>query len=269
MPDKRLLFPTQRWLQDYIVASSLDEESASIDSARLVKPSATLTSRERADVYRSMYLLRMEQALASDYPVLRDVLGAASFAALVADYVAEYPSRSYTLNRLGDQLPAYLALRDGFQHALAAFELAVSEAFDADQSDVLSAADVMAIPPADYADVILQAIPALRLIQVAYPVHKFKRCYRDDKPYPPTEAATTYLAVYRRDYEVFWLVLTKPAYELVQGLTCGEPLGQAIERACLDAGVEEPELFAWFQEWVSNGLFQAARISPEADPEKR
>jgi len=268
MPDEARLLPTQLWLQQHIVAPELDDAGANLESERRIKPSGTLTARERADIYRGMYLLRMEEALASDYPVLRDVLGEEDFAALVAGYVTMHPSRSHTLNRLGDHLPSYLESRDPFQHALATFELAVTEAFDAEQSDVLSAADVMVIPPDSYADVVLQAIPALRLLRVRYPVHRFKQAYRDDESYPAPELDATQIVVYRRDYQVLWCVVTKPAYELLRSLVQGERLGAAVEGACLTGGVDEAQLFAWFQEWVSNGFFQAARISPEADPGK-
>ena len=42
-------------------------------------PSQTLTSAERLDIYRDMYLLRMEEALAIDYPGLKHFLGEEEF----------------------------------------------------------------------------------------------------------------------------------------------------------------------------------------------
>jgi len=265
MPDKAGLAPTQHWLQAHIVSPELDDQAASLESEQRVKPSATLTARERADVYRGMYLSRMQEALAADYPVLRDYLGEQMFGSLVADYVQQHPSSSYTLNRLGDHLPAYLKSRDPLHHALATFELAVTEAFDAEQSPVLTASDVMAIPPDQYADVVLDPIPALRLVQVDYPAHRFKQSYRDDRPYPVPEPDETRLVVYRREYQIFWAVLETAAFGLLESLTEGRRLGPAIEHACLHGGADEAQLFAWFQEWVSNGLFQAARVSPETD----
>lgn len=262
MPSDAKLVPAQRWLQDHIIRPTLDQTAAARPDD-WVKPSATMTARERAGVYRGMYLLVMEEALASDYPVLKDYLGPESFAALVAEYVQVHPSRSYTLNRLGDRLPDFLRERDPLLHAIARFELGVTEAFDAESSAVLTASDVMAIPPEDYAAVVLDPIPALRLLELDHPAHRFKAAYRDDQPYPPDEPDAAWIAVYRRDYQVFWDALDPAAYSLLKTLAEGSALGPAIERACLADGADESRLFAWFQEWVSNGLFQSARVSQD------
>src|SRR5262245_18981807 len=75
---------------------------------RIVLPSKTLDSYLRIGIYRDMYLARLREALASDYPALMHYLGDEAFTRLACDYVHAYPSRSYTLNRLGDHLPEYI-----------------------------------------------------------------------------------------------------------------------------------------------------------------
>src|ERR1700693_1964355 len=97
----------QRWMQGYIVGPGAPEEADLADG--LVLPSKTLSALERLDIYRDMYVPRMEEALAIDYPALKHFLGAEKFMRLVGRYVEAYPSRSYTLNRLGDHLPEFVA----------------------------------------------------------------------------------------------------------------------------------------------------------------
>src|SRR5207248_8962330 len=75
----------------------------------VILPSRSLRPAERVAIYQGMYLLRMEEALVSDYPALKHLLGDQRFAALVRDYVAAFPSVSYTLNRLGDHFPEFVA----------------------------------------------------------------------------------------------------------------------------------------------------------------
>ncbi len=152
----------QRWLQEVVAHPGTVEEAIAspgaereIPSERLaevVLPSHSMTSAERVGVYHGMYLMRMEEALGVDYPVIRYFLGDDGFAELVRDYVQTYPSRSYTLNRLGDHLPRFIAdqagePRRGFLHDLARLELAMTEAFDEQQSPVLSAEELAAVPP--------------------------------------------------------------------------------------------------------------------------
>src|ERR1700675_2927517 len=96
----------QRWMQACIVKQGSAEEAILSDGAQaeipaevargMVLPSKTLSALERLDIYRDMYLLRMEEALAVDYPALKHFLGAGEFMRVVGRYVDEYPSRSYT-----------------------------------------------------------------------------------------------------------------------------------------------------------------------------
>ena len=79
----------------------------------MILPSRTLTPLERVGIYHGMYLLRMDDGLASDYPALQHFLGDDGFVDLVRGYVQAHPSRSYTLNRLGDHLPEYLKTAPG------------------------------------------------------------------------------------------------------------------------------------------------------------
>src|SRR5207245_9329882 len=116
----------------------------------VVLPSRSLAPSERVGIYQGMYLLRMEEALESDYPALKRFLGPRGFRALVRDYVASFPSRSYTLNRLGDHLPAFVLTaigrrHRGFCHDLARLELAMTEVFDAVETPTLSAEAVAAV----------------------------------------------------------------------------------------------------------------------------
>jgi len=84
----------QRWMQALIqdqgtceeaITSERAQAEISADEARtVVLPSKTLSSFERLDIYREMYLLRMEEALDTDYPALKHFLGDEEFMRLVA-----------------------------------------------------------------------------------------------------------------------------------------------------------------------------------------
>src|SRR5205085_1711868 len=92
------------------ILSDVAQDQIPADLARaVVLPSKTLSALERLDIYRDMYVPRMEEALAIDYPALKHFLGPEEFMRVVARYVDIHPSRSHTLNRLGDHLPEFLA----------------------------------------------------------------------------------------------------------------------------------------------------------------
>ena len=244
----------QHWLQGAILAPDRP------DSAAKLAPSATLSADERLDIYRDMYRLRLEGALEIDYPVLRSYLGPERFRAIALEYVERHPSRSYTLNRLGDRLPLHLAETaendDGlFLAELAAFELAMTQVFDEAASPVLTEAEIAAVPAPAWERARIETIPALRLRAHEFDIAAAHEAWRRKQPVQPRRRAT-WLAVYRRDCQVFRLDLEPAAFDLLSDLSEGCPFGDAVERTCLAHGGEvEERLFAWFRDWTAERLF--------------
>ena len=265
----------QRWMQGVIVHPGETEEAlaapeveAEIPAARLgdlILPSKMLAPAERVEVYHGMYLMRMVDALRSDYPALEHFLGEDAFRALVRDYVRVHPSRSFSLNRLGDHLPEHIKTATGirrrdFCHELARLELAVNEAFDSPETPCLTEQQIAAVPADAWERARLKPIAAFRLLSFRYPVNAYLQTVRDDNhDHPRARLKDEWAAVYRRSYSVYRLDLTRAAHDLLADLAAGKPLGKAVA-AALRRGRRPPteqELFRWFLEWVSSGIFQA------------
>src|SRR5260370_7671868 len=69
--------------------------------ADYIKPNDRLTSVERLEIYSRSYWFRVLDSLYDDFPGLRAVLGQRAFHRLSRAYLAECPSRSFTLPTLG------------------------------------------------------------------------------------------------------------------------------------------------------------------------
>src|SRR5205085_93540 len=114
------------------------------------------------------------EALASDYHGLKHFLGEDRFFDLVREYVQEHPSRYYSLNRLGDHLPAFIAggggkLRSrGFCSDLARLELALTEVFDSAEAPALSGEVIAAVAPEDWEHARFTTIPGFRLLALRH-----------------------------------------------------------------------------------------------------
>ncbi len=255
------------------IAASLagSEAQAELAPERLesvIRPSRTLSAAERLDVYHGMYPLRMREALETDYPALAHFLGDERFEALVRAYVQVHPSRSFTLNRLGDHLPTFLEDADvpkrAFCHDLARLELAVNQAFDAEETPRLTDADIALVAPEAWEGARLRPIAALRVLALRYPANAYLQSLRDDNhDHPAIKRRDNFVAVYRRDYGVYRLELSRPAHDLLADLAGGQALGAAIGAALTRPGRARPQpeaLFRWFREWVSEGLFQAVEL---------
>lgn len=262
MPSLPALRSTQRFVYRAITLPGADEPALK-GAKRLVTPSKTLTSEQRLGVYRDMYLSRMYDALASDYPYVEHFLGDRGFYLLISAYVEQFPSRSYTLNRLGDHFPHFIATADlrhrPFLHDLAKLELQMTQVFDETEAPRLDPKVIRKIRPQQWETAVLRTIPALRLIECDYPSSPYIDAVRDETPLPPLRKKKNYVAVHRRNFQVFRSSLPRPAFKLLSLLRAGTPLGAAIESVCLDPTerVSESQLAAWFQQWMQDGLFHS------------
>lgn len=273
-PQQPELDRLQRWMQAVVVHPGSVEDALrsaaaerEIPGARLgevVRPSHSMSPAERVGVYHGMYLMRMEEALAADYPVIRYHLGDHQFGHLVQAYVERYPSRSYTLNRLGDHLPQFFIdeaewPQAAFLHDLARLELALSEVFDEQESPLLDSAALEAVPPDAWENLRLRPIAALRLHAFRYTVVPHLVAYHEDRPSPNPRRRASWVAVYRRRYSVLRLELSRAQHELLQALADGATLGEALSEAAArqKSARQQQQIFRWFRTWIAEGLFSA------------
>ena len=201
----------------------------------MILPSPTLTPEERLGIYHAQYPLRMRDALASDYPGLEHFLGEEGFARFVHDYVQTHPSRSYTLNRLGDHLPAFIRRKKGLKHReflldLARLERAVTEAFDAEETPRLADADVQAVPAKAWGGARLVPVASLRLLELRYPANAYLESVKDEShDHPRVVRKETWVAVYRRNYAVYRQDLSRAGFALLRDLAGGKTARRGLE----------------------------------------
>jgi hypothetical protein len=269
----------QRWMtacildqgtyEDAIASEKAQAAIPAEDARNVILPSKTLEASERLDIYRGMYLLRMEEALAIDYPALKHFLGEDAFMQLVTRYVEVYPSRSYTLNRLGDHFPKFIAAqktlpKKDFCAQLSNLELALSCVFDAPDTPPLTEAAVRAVPQEAWETARLKPIAALRVLAYDYPVSRYLGGVDEENPFPRLAKKRTWLVAYRRDFLVHRMDLEEPAHALLSSLASGKTVGESIVDVMTRKwrpAVKQSQLFEWFRDWMAEGLFQAVELS--------
>ena len=119
-PEEPALDVVQSWFQAVIshpegVAGGLsgDEAQRLIGLGRdelekIVRRSRTMTASERIGIYAHAYYARLLECLGECFPILRRVLGPELFEPIAFEYLQRYPSKSYTLDRLGDRFAQFL-----------------------------------------------------------------------------------------------------------------------------------------------------------------
>jgi hypothetical protein len=135
--------------------------------------------------------------------------------------------------------------------------------FDAPETPRLTDAAIAALSPADWPRVRLVPVDAFRLLAFRYPVNAYLQSVRDARhDHPRMVHKDTWAAVWRRDYGIVRMDLTRPAFDLLAQLADGRTLGQAMRKALSGRGrrrASEHDVFRWFREWTGGGAFQAVR----------
>lgn len=250
--------------------------AAAVPSSRaieeMVRPSATLTSEQRLNIYHRSYYARLLECMESMFPALRHAIGAELFRRFAVGYLEANAPESYTLNRLADRFPAYLeATRPeaspseereswpDFLIELAALELAYVQIFDGpgvEGQAVAGVPEVLAIPAGRLVPML---VPCLRLFSFQYPVHEYANsCRRDQAPELP-DLKPSFVLMTRRDYRVRTLELSMPQFEVLQRLDGSSSLASLAETLL---GLDESVLSAWLAEWASQGLVLSVTEEP-------
>lgn len=229
--------------------------------------SKTLSGAEQVEIYREQYWLRHERALTEDFPGLSGLL-ASSWPQVVQRYLVSHPLRSFTLRDLGQQLPEFIAAEFDGQPLfsdMARLEWSYVEAFDAADAPPVSGDLLTSLSEADWEKAKLRLSPSLRLLELSFPVHEYRRSLRRGEPLDAAPMSVC-LAVYRHpNLSVYDKPLPVLALRLLERLGRGEPLGTACDALAAEeeaTAVLEENLGRWFQSFGEMGLI----VGVDADP---
>ncbi len=202
-----------------------------------------LGSSRRLDVYAEMYIARLHDVLAADYPKLRAMLGDDAFLALATDYIRACPPSSFTLRDAGLRLAGYLETRadlPAWSADLAALERARVEVFDGPDAPALSRDDLAAVPIEQFPALALAFVPATVVVAVHWTIDELWSAIEDEGPRSaPVPCARTVL-VWRRDLRVLHRTLDADEAELAASIRTGTTLA-VVSAALAEVGAEQPD----------------------------
>jgi hypothetical protein len=249
--------------------------------AHLVREDRGLPAVERLGVYANAFFERLRGVLAKDFPALARALGDDAFHDLVRVYLMIHPPHRPSIRDAGAALAAFL--RDDEVAApfrrhlpcagdLAAFEWVQTEVFDAPDASLLAREDLAAIPPEAWPELSMATIPALRTLQVAWPVQNLDpdACTGDAAS---LVRGTVFLRVWRYAERVRWREISDREHACLALVSRGARFGEVCEQlACLvgdDAAASEA---AWLLgRWVADGCLRTplAPLATEGDGDCR
>lgn len=287
-PEEPALDVVQSWFQAVIshpdgVAGGISADEAQRliglgrdELERIVRRSRTMTASERVGIYAHAYYARLLECLGECFPILRRVLGPDLFEPIAFEYLQRYPSRSYTLDRLGDRFAQFLEENRAADAGeppdwpemladLARFEHAIARVFDGpglEGESPFSPENLQAIGAESLASARLIPSPSLRLLTFRFPLNDLytaaRRAEDDDEleyPAPGIE----HVALCRRDFVVRRYPLSRWEHALldaiVAGATVGEALAKAAEVAAEGSNLAQ-EIERSFAAWTAAGFFR-------------
>lgn len=258
------------WFQSRVVAPHERRRPARLaPAASVILPSKTLLAEERMAIYSEAYLARLMECLAQEYPALKRLIGPRTFHEICRAYLERFPSRSPSLNPLGRGLPEFLSGRVKMARRkaakdLASLEAAMSEVFDGEAALELTPSDLRKIPPQTLAGSRLEFVPPFRLLVLDHPVNDYVDAVRQGrKRLPPLRRRRSWVAVYRKGFQVRRLDLQKAAFAALSALRSGRTVAEAVAAAARvwrgSPVAFEAQIRRWFGGWASEGFFSSCR----------
>lgn len=213
----------------------------------------------RLRIYADAYRLRLVQVLAEDYPALRAALGAEAFGRLCTRYVYAHPSRHPSVRWFGAGLAAWL--RDTGQPearvALARFEWAQGELFDAPDVSPCGVSALQAVPADAWPSLRLALVPALRLLDDVGNAPDRAVAVAEGHAAPRWRRRRTTWLLWRQDLDVHWRALPGDEARALAGVAAGATFADW----CGGLGGPQP---AWraaglLKRWLADGLIADIR----------
>lgn len=255
----------------------------------IIKPNDRLSAVERLEIYSRSYWFRIISSFNEDFIGLRAVIGDKRFDALAEAYLAERPSRSFSLRNLGSRLEQWLRTNPTWTHPherlaldMVRLEWADTESFDAADDPPLSldAVQKLGMDPA------LRLQPHIRLLDVMYPVDDLLLQIRDESDPDNDDASDDasnsfaeprkrarlksvrrmkpkplFIVVHRSEFSVYFKRLDREAFAMLAALRDGKTLSQAVEQAFTGSKLAESaavqQTQTWFRQWAEAGWFSS------------
>jgi hypothetical protein len=294
-PPPRTLGTVQQWFQavvthpDGVEGGVASEEAQALirlprgELEAVIRRSRNLTAAERISIYANAYYARLLECVGECFPMLKRALGAEAFDGLAFEYLQRYPSRSYTLDHLGETFPRFLeetrpGPEDGgpppgeigwpdFLIDLASLEWVVAKVFDGPGTEgrtLLTPEALQTFPAERFATARLRTVPCLRLLVSRYPVNAYFTAARqaedEGEEAPIPDPAPEYTAITRREFIVRRYSLSHPQHALLAALQSGATVAEALAAAAaisdLDDDALAAELRSWFHLFTAEGFFQ-------------
>lgn len=251
----------QRRFQRYVVSGARDIEP-NIDATRAA-------ASERLGIYADAYRLRLLEALETDFIALHAYLGDADFARMGHAYIDAHPSTDPSLRHFGRELCVFLANDDRYRSQpllteLAAFDRALTEAFDAPDDSVLTGDTLATLPPQRWASMRLRPHPSLCRLDLKWNAPALWKAADTGAPLPNAERSTHPIAwaIWRQGLQTYFRSLPVDEAWALDAVRAGHDFATVCEGLCewIDPAHVAAHAAGLLKQWVDDSLIAEIRM---------
>jgi hypothetical protein len=245
--------------QEALQASILERRDAMQD---LIEPS-DIDRTTRLGIYQDAYLLRLAEALGTNYPCVRDTLGDDDFGHLVIAYQRFRTPRHASIRWFGDCLADFLCSAEPYQSVpiladLARFEWSLRHTIDAADAVRLEHAHLAAVPAVDWPELVLALHPSVTLLRLDWNAPAVWQAFDDETATPnPARAPSAWLVYRGREGTSNWQSIPDLEFAALEAIRSREPFADLCVR--LETHGTDPDKVPviasqMLQEWIAAGI---------------
>jgi hypothetical protein len=227
---------------------------------------ASTDAAERVGVYVHAYAARLVEVLESDFLTLRFAAGDDTFAELCRDYVMATPSSHRNVRWYGRDLAEFLRTTSPWEDTpayaeLASLDWAIGLAFDAADEDSITEADIAALSPEHWGEMILRMPQHVHRLDFSWNAGSVRQAHDRGHACPALrrlEAPQAWI-VSRQNREVHYRQLELDETAALDAVAAGAPFAQMCEALCDWHPQEAVALRAagLLKAWINNGWITA------------
>ncbi|HEU4653902.1 MAG TPA: DNA-binding domain-containing protein [Steroidobacteraceae bacterium] len=223
-----------------------------------------LSASARLAIYAEAYRLRLIEALASNYPRLKETLGEQEFDTLALRYIETHRSQHPSIRWYGHRLAELLVIErvnEPWLAELARWEWAVAFAFDAPDAVPLDASALSRIQPEQWSELRLDFHPSIQRLDMHSNAVALFKAFTEEQaaPTPGIEPRTAWL-IWRQDLKTQYRSLEDDEAAALDVMRGQGTFADACEMLCQWHEVDQVPLRAasYMQRWLHDQLVCAA-----------
>lgn len=237
------------------------------DMATVVVGTARVPIETRLAIYSDAYRARLEEALQNNYPELAKLLGNEQFHGVAGLYIGRHASAHFSIRWYGDRLSGLLTAAEPYRGRpllaeLAAWEWAMTLAFDAADVPVLDKEMLSTVAPEEWAALKFKPHPSLQLLALHTNAPAVWKALNQDAA-PPADAredtAFPNWIIWRRELDTFFRSLDAAESRALQSAVRAESFATVCEALAEEIGEERAPAQAaqYLACWLQDGLLAA------------